>query len=726
MVGKLNLIIMKLSWFISSLVLFMILISYSDFYFTFKAAILFTFLAELAIFYLNHKFQPFNLDAEPFEEIELEDSPEHVMTSSKFHFHNNPRRKTTIPCLCNLPNFQVLCSGSEQIMSELYKNLKALIDNDKNCWTLTEKLSEISVLDRIQHKNNYIVDLLKILTHMSKFNQSEMKELEDSMLFAVKLMEKDVRKSQKHLSEKLKKAGEVYSQELTNMKKFMEKVEKHKRDLATCKVTLEQSTGKPERFDKNLELESKIRIISNKISKNSHRIEISKDNLLKESTSYLETTNKLYSDLLEVNQLKGESHRSNIQCYLTTVHNIWKQSHSELVALAETNNSFSESSRTIEDEGEKTLRKPASLLPELKEHFVKLDSLIERFASIEKEHMQKFVYVFENWDISPDIGIASGYFDFTHAVGMLNDNLQEFQKECEFIKQSLAGYLKSFSFEASEENLLTQSSNFFDTKKLFLSILLSNYSEKVKIVAAAAKYFDTNEEIKEMLSFSKLSDRHANRCPFFTDGIQIDFDLKAQQKNTENAQWINSLLEVYIEEWKTSPKFQEYICKKLSKKLNKDNPNFVGNIAVRDFSYSGPAPNIRDFLCKSDSQFEFNYEVSVSTMGNIQFIVKVPLNFGVLSFEIEAIIRIVEFNGKIRICYTAEGDEQSWYSLAGSPSLNLLVYPRVGNTWLDVSSIPAVKWIVDKLIMLKLRVYAYPKKRSIKIPKARPKRQQYP
>lgn len=717
---------MKLKWFICSLVLFMIIMSYSDFYFTFKAAIIFTFLGELCLFYSYHKFQPFLSEPEPYEDIELEDTPELVVSSSKFNFRNSIRRKTTIPCLCTSSNFSSLCSGSEQIMSDLHKNLKVLIANDKNCWTLIEKLSEISVLDRIQNKHTYIVDLLKILAHMSKFNLSEMKELEESMLLAVKLMERDLRKSQKDLTESLKKAGEVYLQEVTNIRKFMDKVEKHKRELAINKGSYEQSTGKPELFDTTLKLESKMRIISNKISKNSHKVEISKDNLVKESSSYLEKTNKLYSEFIEINKLKGESYRSNIQCYLTTLHNVWKQSHSELVAMAETNNSFNESSRTIEDEGEKTLRKPASLLPEVKEQMQKLDSLIESFASIEKDHMQKFMNVFDDWEISPDIGIESGYFDFMHSVGMLKENLQEFQKECEFIRHGLAANLKNFSFEATEENLFAQSSNFFESKKLFLSILLSNYSEKVKIITGASKYFETNEELKEMLSFSKLSDRHIPRCPYFTDGVSIDFDPKAQQKNTENAQWVNNLLEVYIEEWKTSPKFQEYICKKLAKKLNKDNPNCVGNITVRDFSYSGPAPNIRDFLCKSESHLEFNYEVCVSTMGNIQFTVRVPLNFGVLNFDIEAIVRIAEFNGKIRICYTAEGDEQSWYSLVGTPILDLEVFPKVGNAWLDVNSIPAVKWVIEKAIMLKLRVYAYPKKRSIKIPKARVKRQQYP
>ena len=377
-------------------------------------------------------------------------------------------------------------------------------------------------------------------------------------------------------------------------------------------------------------------------------------------------------------------------------------------------------------EAEKTSRRPTMSLLDLKDHFDKLDKLIKSLSQIEKDHMKRFIYIFESWQISNDIGIDSGYFEFLHSVSSLDENLKKFLKECEFISQTISTHAKTLSTDYSETNLILQTSNLLECKNLLLSILLSNLSEKVKITGTASRSFEVNDEIKEMLSFSKNSVGHLLSCPFFTEGLPIDFDPKTKHRDTENANWLNSLLQVYIEEWRTSPKFQEYICKKLAKKLNKDNPSIIGNISVREFSYSGTSPVIRDFLCKSQNELEFNYEVFVSAPGQVMFTVKVPLVVAFVVVEIEAIVRISEFSGKIRLCYTAEDDLQSWYSFADMPDLRIEVFPLVAGKWMNINQAPGVKWIIAKLVNLKLRRYIYPMKRSIKIPKARAKREQYP
>jgi hypothetical protein len=716
---------MKFSWFCASLLIFLTVMAYSDFAQTFKFSIIFTLALEALGVKLYRKYRPLDFDETPFEDLEYENA-EMIATHSKFSFRNSNRRKTAIPCLCSTSNFKSLSTGNEEIMSGLHKNLKDLVINDKNSWAAMEKVCEISLLDRLQQKHNYLIDLLKVLNHLSKQTLSETKELEDSMLFAVKLMEKDIKKSQKDLFERLKKSGEASLQELSKIKKYSEKVIQIKSDLSELNAALQINIGKPENFDANLKLESKIRISNNKISKNSHKVEISKDNFLKENSKYFESAQKLYLEFLEVNKLKGESCRSNLQCYLTHVQNIWKQSHSELQRLAEPGNSLNESIRTLDDEAEKSTRKASSLLSDLKEQLIKLDKLVETLSSIEKDHMKKFVSIFEAWEVSNDIGIDSGYFEFLHSVNILSENLKDFLKECEFIRQNISNHLKNFIIDNSEENLVQQTANLLEIKNLLLSILLSNFSEKVKIISAAAKSFEVNDEIKEMLSFSKNSAGHVFLCPYFTEGIHIEFDSKTKQKNTENAKWLNVLIQVYLDEWRTSDKFQDYICKKIAKKLNKDNPGFIGSISVKDFRYFGQAPSVRDFLCKSYNELEFNYELCIHAPGQVVFTVKVPLVFPFVKWEVEAVIRVIDFNGKVRICYTSEMDFQSWYSFAQMPDLTLEIFPLVRGKWLNFNQVPGIRWIVSKLVGLKLRRYLYPHRRSIKIPKARPKKEEYP
>ena len=327
---------MKLFWFFGFLGLFLALLSYSDYYLTFKLSVIFTLALEALGVYLYHKFHPLDYNETPFQDLDFENT-DLVSTASKFNFRNSNRRKTAIPCLCSTENFKSLSTGNEGIMSDLHKNLKELILNDKNSWSKIDKLCEISLIDRIQQKQNFLVDLLKILSHIGSFSLNEAKEMEESMLFAVKLMEKDVKKSQRELTDKIKKSGEVFMQELAKIKKFMEKVEQNKRDANELKGCLDMNMGKPDSFDANLKLESKIRILMNKISKNSHKVEVCKDNFLKENARYLETAQKIYAQFLEVNKLKGISYRSNLQCYLTHMHDVWKKSHSELTTLAETN-----------------------------------------------------------------------------------------------------------------------------------------------------------------------------------------------------------------------------------------------------------------------------------------------------------------------------------------------------------------------------------------------------
>lgn len=712
--------------------LFLLAIIYSDFGRVFIGSIIFTLIVQgAAVYYFTKiKVSPGFDDEDDENSVSLQ--REQSEETSRMFVKFNNRRKSCIPCLCSTDNFKSLCSGSEIIMNELHANLKDLIVNDKNLAISLGKICDTPLLERLQQKQkNYLIDIYKTLKKISDYCLEDCKELDDSLLVGVKLIEKDIKKRLKDLSEKLKKSGENFYKQIENIRMYSEKVEKNKKNLEIAKSSYEQFSSRAENFETTLKYESKIKIITNKLSKNRHRVEITKDNISKESLIYLEDAKKYYEEIIEINKMKGESHRSYIQCYLTTIQNMWKLSHDDLAKLAEETNPYNDlSSRSIvleDDTDRQSLKKPTEKYTETKEAFQKLDKFIESYANLESDNMKKFTSIFFNWHVCSSIGLDSAFFDFSHSMDIITENLQEFQKECDFIRSNIQTHIKSMLqySELTEDARTNLLSNFSDCRRLFLSILLSNYSEKIKMISTASKYFEALDDIKEMLSFNKESQIHNNLCPFYKEE-NVEHDAQINISETENAQWLNNLLMVYVEEWRNSQKFQEYICKKVAKKLNKDNPKIIGNITVNNFKYDGPPPTVRDFYSKSSKEHDFNYQFWLTINGEVSFVMVMPIELMFFTFTITCIISITDLSGKIRLCYTSYSDDQSWYSFSEMPSLSLSIFPLVSEKYLNINQIPAIKWLIAKALDLKLRNYIYPKKRSVKIPKARAKRFQYP
>ena len=295
------------------------------YFYTLLYSILFTLLLELGLYsYLSYLKTKVSSKNSPDADSITEPLSAILPKESASSFSRNViKRKTNIPCLCNSDNFQVLCTGTDKMMTELLTNLKDLMNNDKNFALSLEKNCEKTVIERIQNKNKgFFEDLCKVLDNISKIMINECKELDDSLILGIKLLEKDFCKRHKDLSEKVKKAGEIFSKEIENIKKFTEKMEKHGRTLSNVRSTHDRYANAKNNFEKCLELESKMKILSNKHSKYRHKVQITRDNTLKESIKYLEQIKDLYRELVEINKMKGESHRSYIQCYLTTIQNM--------------------------------------------------------------------------------------------------------------------------------------------------------------------------------------------------------------------------------------------------------------------------------------------------------------------------------------------------------------------------------------------------------------------
>ena len=135
--------------------------------------------------------------------------------------------------------------------------------------------------------------------------------------------------------------------------------------------------------------------------------------------------------------------------------------------------------------------------------------------------------------------------------------------------------------------------------------------------------------------------------------------------------------------------------------------------------------SVREFSSFSEGENQFFYDVWIVANGETSFKIIVPIELTYFTINFEAVVSITDFSGKIRLFYTSADEDQSWYSFVEKPIIRLLVYPKVSNNFIDVNQEFNIKYLIDKALDKKLSNYVYPKKRSVKIPKARPKRQQY-
>lgn len=644
---------------------------------------------------------------------------------------NRVKRDNFVKCLCITDNFGILCTGSEGKMMELHKNLKKLIENEKTFSLNLEKACEKSILEKIQKKNQgFLENLLDILLLLSKSYYKDCKELESIILVGVKLMKKDIKARHKDLTQRVKKSGELFNKETENLQKFTKKLEKNKRNLKLFENSYEEYIKKNESYENTLKLESKIKILTNRVFKNRHQIQITKDNIIKESSIYLQQIQNFYKELQEINTIKGESHRSYIQCFFSTLQDMLKKTHKKIENFI--NNIYKVEITHLssnEEELEKSFsyRNPSEKYNEIKEYYGKLDKFIESYALIEQTCTEEFISTLESWKISQGIGLDSACFDLSNSVSTVRSNLQEFVKECDFIRNTLQRYIKSISsIEMTDEIISIHLINIQESNRSFSSVLLSNLSQKIKAVSEFSHFFDTIEEVKEAFEFTSEADFHNYQCPYYRYEVEVEQNTSTQSADIEDSDWLNKLLYVYTEEWKTSSKFQTYICNKIAKKLNKDNPQFIGSILVSDFKYDGAAPYLKDFKPYNTNNLnDFYYDFLINLDADVTFHIVVPVHFGIFKFEVSAIITILNFSAKVRLFYTSVNDDQSWYSFAEKPDLNLYFFPRIHNKYLDINQIPLVKYLIKKGLELKLSNYIYPKKRSVKIIKGRPKRTQY-
>jgi hypothetical protein len=138
------------------LIVLVLSIIYSDYFFTILYSIFFALSIQAAGLYIIYR-----LSLRPKQECEEESYEDNFIDSEREILDLQPkissrslvRKKTNMPCLCHSENFKILCSGSDKTMPRLLTIFENLLANDKNFANSLEKACESTVLDKITNKN---------------------------------------------------------------------------------------------------------------------------------------------------------------------------------------------------------------------------------------------------------------------------------------------------------------------------------------------------------------------------------------------------------------------------------------------------------------------------------------------------------------------------------------------------------------------------------------------
>lgn len=87
-------------------------------------------------------------------------------------------------------------------------------------------------------------------------------------------------------------------------------------------------------------------------------------------------------------------------------------------------------------------------------------------------------------------------------------------------------------------------------------------------------------------------------------------------------EFINKLVTIYYQEWKTSKVFEELILKEIYAGANKKRPSVLSEIEVHKFQLHGTAPTISNLGKMAGDEQDFHYEVDVSVRSPIEILIK--------------------------------------------------------------------------------------------------------
>lgn len=323
--------LLKPSLAFGSLCLLIYMFPQKAFYITvFSSGVILTVIIELIVFY-------FYLDRESdgFDEVEIpknthkiniipianEDySPRPSVLKEKSNFLalsdvlGLERRMSGLPCVCNSPEFAMLCSGGEVTINELIGYMKDLYLVEKSYGNALVKLCDASFLDKFKKKSSDILSKFKeTLKSIGKAHLDEAEFLDEALLENLGTVEKEIKHQYKEIVQKLKTSSKDFENTVHNIQKLQTKLINSESNLNRASNDYEDGKKELVPYDVLMKKEMKLKLTKNEVSTLKNTIKQYKDNMESESKVYLPKAVEILDQLKKFKQKRADVYRSNIQ-----------------------------------------------------------------------------------------------------------------------------------------------------------------------------------------------------------------------------------------------------------------------------------------------------------------------------------------------------------------------------------------------------------------------------
>ncbi|CAG9331760.1 unnamed protein product [Blepharisma stoltei] len=382
---------------------------------------------------------------------------------------------------------------------------------------------------------------------------------------------------------------------------------------------------------------------------------------------------------------------------------------------------------------------------EVKNYFEDITAFIKNLISAERNYASELNLIIEAWHNLDELGIGDEWRSTAKDFEFVTEAIERHSEEVEGVREELNNfevYLSDFyelldkakgtpellqKVKEKLSELIILKDRLDETCKAKLTIALGNKLKECHKFLSSLHHMDDAEDIEVFGQFSDKAKNHREQCPYFIQeivpesGSENTTVTRIQTGSAESSVWLNELLSTYISEWIDAPRFQKWICRRLKKVYNKDRPEIISEINVRNVELGGQSPIVSEFTPLSkDSELDFYYEFDLVFEGQVIINIDFQVLLGPAKIPIYVRIILHSFNGRVMLFYTPSDKGMSWYSLTAKPDLRITLEPVLGKAnKVELKKFPQLIAFLMKGVDKKLEKFIFPNTRSIKIPKGK-------
>lgn len=197
--------------------------------------------------------------------------------------------------------------------------------------------------------------------------------------------------------------------------------------------------------------------------------------------------------------------------------------------------------------------------------------------------------------------------------------------------------------------------------------------------------------------------------------------------------FLNNLLEVFFEAWKTAEVFQRLVAEASYVPMNLNRDKNLGEIKIEGMKLEGKAPEFlwlsktkpSDVICympADPSKKTLCYDGEIHFQGKIKLLITTSYKLNIIvsgfyNIPIKLEICISRINGKIRLQYSTDPAQGSYFQFLGRPAVKVDVEPVVGqSSSVNLNSLPKVTSIINQKVNQEIENLCFPSRLEMNVP----------